>query len=258
MARPTSAHTTAVETARRLGVSVRALRIYERHGLVRPTRTAAGWRVFGPEELSRLHQVIALKRVGMKLAQIAKLVRGHTVSLDQLLAMQEEELLHRKRHTDRALLLVRKARQHIADGNPLPLDDFIALIKETGMPNFELSPEFKTLWNKHIDADRLNAAHPDWSTDSGLRFGARWLELIAESERLKDSDPGTPQALDLARRALSFVGEVRRYDPALMASIEAACEEGYSDPGIEPHMPQSKTARQFMDAAIERLHAAER
>lgn len=258
MPRASGANYTAAETARQVGVSVRALRIYERHGLVRPIRTAAGWRIYGPEVLSRLHQVIALKRVGMKLAQIAKLVRGHSVPLDQLLALQEEELLHRKRCTDRALSLVRKARRRIADGKTLPLDDFIALIKESHMPNFELSPEFKTLWNKHISADRLNAAHPDWSTDTGLRFGARWLELIAESERLKDGDPGTPQALDLARRALSFVGEVRRYDPELMASIESACQEGYSNPDIAPRMPQSKEARHFMDAAIERLHAMER
>jgi len=252
------AHYTAAETARRLEVSVRALRVYERHGLVRPIRTAAGWRVYGPEEFSRLHQVIALKRVGLKLAQIANLVGGNTIPLDQLLALQEEELLQRKRQTDRALALVRKARKHIAEGKTLPLEDFIVLIKETRMPDVELSPEFKALWGKYINADQLKAVHPDWSTDSGLRFGARWLELIAESERLKDSDPGTPQALDLARRALSLVAEVTRYDPELMASIEVMCQEGCSNPDIAPHMPQSQKARQFMDAAVERLHAAER
>ena len=249
---------TAAETACRLGLSVRALRVYEHHGLVRPNRTAAGWRIYGSDEISRVHQVIALKRLGLKLAQIAKLVRGNAVSLDQLLALQEEELRHRKQQTDRALALVRNARQHIADGKTLPLDDFIALIKESHMPNFELSPEFKTLWNKRISADRLKDTHPDWAADSGPRFGARWLELIAESERLKDSDPGSPQALDLARRALSLVGEVTQYDPELMASIEALCQEGYSDPDMAPHMPQSEKARQFMDAAVEHLHARER
>ena len=96
---------------------MRALRVYERHGLVRPARTAAGWRVYGPAELSRLHQVTALKRVGLKLVQIEKLVRGNAASLDRLLALQEDELLHRKRQTDRALALVRKARKHIAEGN---------------------------------------------------------------------------------------------------------------------------------------------
>jgi hypothetical protein len=114
------------------------------------------------------------------------------------------------------------------------------------------------LWNKRISPEPLNAAHPDWSTGSGPRFGARWLELIAESEQLKDSDPGSPQALDLARRALSLVGDLTRYDPELMNSIEAVCQEGYSDPAMAPHMPQTDKARQFMDAAVKRLHAMER
>jgi DNA-binding transcriptional MerR regulator len=252
------AHYTAAETARRLGVSVRALRVYERHGIVRPNRTAVGWRVYGADEISRLHQVIALKRVGLKLAQIAKLVRGNTVPLDQLLGLQEEELVHRKQQTDRALALVRKARKHIAEGKTLPLDDFISLIKESRMPDFELSPEYKALWAKHINPDRLKAVHPDWSTDSGVRFKARWVELIAEAEQLKDGDPGSPQALDLARRALSLVGEFTRFDPELMVSLKAVFQEGYASPDTAPHMPYSQGVRRFMDAAVEHLHAAER
>jgi len=248
----------AAETARRLGVSVRALRVYERHGLVRPARTDAGWRVYGLKELTSLHQVIALKRVGLKLAQIAKLIRGSTVPLDQLLALQEKELLDRKLQGDRALALVRKARAHIAQGETLPLDDFIALIKETRMPNFELSPEYQALWAKHMSAERLKAVHSDWSTDSGVRFRTRWIELIAEAEGLKDGDPGSPQALDLARRALSLVGEFTRFDPELMASLKQIFEEGYANPEIAPHMPYSEGMRRFMDAAVERLHATEK
>jgi DNA-binding transcriptional MerR regulator len=258
MSPPSEAHYSAAETARRLGLSIRALRVYERHGLIRPARTAAGWRVYGPEEFARLHQVIALKRVGLKLAQIARLVRGNMVPLDELLALQERDLLHHKQRTDRALALVRKARKHIAEGKTLPLDDFVTLIKETQMPSFELSPEYKALWAKHMKEERLKAVHPDWSADSGARFRAQWVELIAEAERLKDSDPGSPPALDLARRALSLVGEFTRFDPELMASLKAVFEEGYANLDIAPHMPYSQGMRQFMDAAVERLHAAER
>ena len=57
------------ETAKRLGVSVKALRVYEAHGLVAPARTQAGWRVYGPVEMARLHQVLALKRLGLPLSQ---------------------------------------------------------------------------------------------------------------------------------------------------------------------------------------------
>ncbi|MEI9902005.1 MAG: MerR family transcriptional regulator [Hyphomicrobium sp.] len=35
------------EAAERLGVSTKALRVYEEHGLVTPVRTATGWRPMG-------------------------------------------------------------------------------------------------------------------------------------------------------------------------------------------------------------------
>src|SRR4029079_13321808 len=50
------------EVARLTGLTVRALRFYEARGLVRPLRTASGRRHYGPVELERLHQVIAMKR----------------------------------------------------------------------------------------------------------------------------------------------------------------------------------------------------
>jgi DNA-binding transcriptional MerR regulator len=248
---------TAAKTASRLGVTVRALRVYERHGLVRPRRTAAGWRVYGTEEFARLHQVIALKDAGLKLAQIAKLVRGNMVPLDELLASQEEELLRRKGQIDHALMLVRKARNHIADGKTLSVDHFTTLIKETRMPNIELSPAYKALWSEHIKEEKLHAVHPGWSAEAGVRFKTRWLDLIAEAERLKDYDPGSPPALDLARRALSLVGEFTRFDPELMSSLKRVTQEGYADPALAQQMPYSEEVRDFMDAAVARLHAAE-
>ena len=64
------------EMAQRLGVSPKALRVYERSGLVRPHRTDAGWRVYGPDQQARLHQVLVLKRLGLTLARIGELLSG--------------------------------------------------------------------------------------------------------------------------------------------------------------------------------------
>ena len=254
----TSAYTTATETARRLGVSVRALRVYERHGLVGPRRTAAGWRLYGPDQVEQLHNVLALKRFGLKLAQIAALMRGGTVPLERLLVLQEEELKRRKLSADRALALVRDARMRIANGKSLKLEELTALIKEIGMQGEKLSPKFWEMWAKHIGPERLKAVHPDWDEGTGERIGAQWLALIAEAERLKDTDPGAPPALDLARRALSLVGEFTRFDPELSGALKTLFKEGYADPETAPHMPYSQQMCRFMDAAVEGLHAAER
>jgi len=49
------------EMARRLGVTPKALRVYEREGLVAAGRTEAGWRVYGPAQAARLHQIIVVR-----------------------------------------------------------------------------------------------------------------------------------------------------------------------------------------------------
>ena len=77
------------QTAKALGVTVRALRLYEQKGLVRPIRSEAGWRAYGPEALVRLHQVLALKRLGLSLAKITVLVSGRLAKLDAVLELQE-------------------------------------------------------------------------------------------------------------------------------------------------------------------------
>ncbi|MBS0614400.1 MAG: MerR family transcriptional regulator [Proteobacteria bacterium] len=40
----------ASEAAGRLGVTAKALRLYEQRGLISPRRTAAGYRAYGPDE----------------------------------------------------------------------------------------------------------------------------------------------------------------------------------------------------------------
>lgn len=51
---PAILHLSPSETAKALGLTVRALRVYEAKGLVRPFRSRAGWRAYGPDALERL------------------------------------------------------------------------------------------------------------------------------------------------------------------------------------------------------------
>lgn len=60
------------EVARRTGLTSRALRFYEARGLVTPLRTYGGRRLYGRGELERNQQILALKRAGLTLSQIAK------------------------------------------------------------------------------------------------------------------------------------------------------------------------------------------
>jgi DNA-binding transcriptional MerR regulator len=82
----------ASEAARRLGVSTKALRLYEERGLVVPNRTAAGWRAYGPDEMARAAEIVALRELGLSLAQIARVLSGDPRGLDPALAAHQATL----------------------------------------------------------------------------------------------------------------------------------------------------------------------
>ena len=63
----------AADCAARTGLTIRALRVYEREGLLKPGRAANGWRRYGPDDLLRLNTISVLKALGLTLAQIRKL-----------------------------------------------------------------------------------------------------------------------------------------------------------------------------------------
>ena len=121
------------ETARRLGVGVRALRLYERRGLVCPGRTRAGWRVYGPNEIERLHQVLTLKSLGLSLARITQLLSGRVADLPALLALQEDVLTARINNLQRARKSVQAARTKVTGDGRLSLEDLIDLVRVTTM-----------------------------------------------------------------------------------------------------------------------------
>lgn len=64
------------QAAARLGISVKALRLYERRGLLAPPRSAAGWRIYGPADMARAREIVTLRGFGLSLARIARVLDG--------------------------------------------------------------------------------------------------------------------------------------------------------------------------------------
>jgi DNA-binding transcriptional MerR regulator len=124
---------TAKECAERLGLTVRGLRVYENRGLISPRRTAKSWRLYGAAEIARLHEILALKRMGLTLAQIARLLEGRAIDLDRTLAMQQSSITQLRSRADQGLALVNVARSKLSAGEALSIADLIALAKETNI-----------------------------------------------------------------------------------------------------------------------------
>lgn len=56
------------------GVAVQSLRLYERHGLLTPTRSDGGTRRYSADDLARLRRISALVDAGVNLAGIARIL----------------------------------------------------------------------------------------------------------------------------------------------------------------------------------------
>ncbi|WP_419910526.1 MerR family transcriptional regulator [Hoeflea sp.] len=122
------------EAARKLGVSVKALRIYEQHGLIEPVRTSAGWRAYGPEAMMRADEIVNLRSMGLGLAEITVALGNGSADLEILLAAHQCRLEAQMRQIAEKAELVRQHRSRLAGGAPDSSSDRPHPRKETMQP----------------------------------------------------------------------------------------------------------------------------
>jgi len=251
------------ETARRFGVSIKALRLYEQRGFLKPLRTSNGstgaaWRVYGPDQLARLHQILALKRLGLSLGQIGEFLVGED-ALAPILAIQERALVKEGERISRALVLLRKARAKLASGEALSIDDLTSLTQETVMTKHSIAKELKEAMTpftqKHL-TPQDDASLKDWQADQSDLFD-RGRALMEEAAALMASgDATTPAAMDFARRFRALTAQVNSSPspvPAMTPRVKAALEEARSDPQVSPKIEVFG----FIQKALANLQARE-
>src|SRR6185436_6834601 len=152
---------TAAECARRTGLTVRALRVYERLKLLKPARSAKGWRVYGPEDLERLNTIVALKNFGLSLTQIRKLCSDTPPALAQILDMQLMVWAARRLAADRVIEQIHGAVARLQSPTPLTIDELCELLRKTEMTNLQAIT--RELINQHITPEQERAWHTYWS-----------------------------------------------------------------------------------------------
>lgn len=190
---------TAAECARRLGVTARSLRLYEARGLIAPRRSAKGWRHYGPEDVARIHEILALKRFGLSLRVIARLLAGRPSDIDHTLAMQQAVLRRQQDMIAQSLALIAAATAKRAAGEEIPLSEIVKLTKDLHMPESSLA----TIAQRRYDQARprtavsLNPAIYDrhighYQFDSGVI-----LTVSRDSGRLYVRTPIWPRAKEI-------------------------------------------------------------
>jgi DNA-binding transcriptional MerR regulator len=252
--KPSVFQETAAAVAKRFGVSVKALRVYEEEGLLKPARTVSGWRIYRQPDLERLSAILALKQLGLPLKRIGELLRGDG-DLAAALALQEAALEDARSEAEQALALVRAARAKLADKRHLSPDELGNLVRSTAMSEFKWNDKMEALAQKHYTPEQLRElrARP-FTAEDQTRVSAAWTQVFADIDALgSNPDPGSDTALDIARRAKALIEEFTQGDPALMQAAARMNSEVLADPDLRPSMPMGGQHFAFINRAIAAL-----
>lgn len=115
------------EAARHLGISVKALRIYEERGLLRPARSATGWRAYGPDEIRRAGEIVALRSLGFSLKQVERVLNGVADGLEPTLGSLQARLELERDQLGRRLEHINVLRRALAQGETPAAPDLARL-----------------------------------------------------------------------------------------------------------------------------------
>src|SRR6516165_9745776 len=116
------------EFARLGAVSIRTLRHYDEIGLLPPVEVdpASGYRSYSAKQLRQLNRIVALKDLGLTLAQIRRLFDGITVDeLRGMLLLRQAQLEGELQRQQHHLLGVEARLRHIAQEDDMPADDIV-------------------------------------------------------------------------------------------------------------------------------------
>lgn len=121
------------EAAKQLGVSTKALRLYEERGLLRPVRSAAGWRAYGPEQMMRATEIVELRALGLNLAEVSRVLDGDAPVLARALATHEAVLEARARQLHETVHRICKLRGEL-DRGTMSVASVVSNVRQAGNP----------------------------------------------------------------------------------------------------------------------------
>jgi DNA-binding transcriptional MerR regulator len=173
---------TAAECAARTGLTARALRLYEEHGLITPRRSAGGWRQYGPQELVLLNAITLLKTAGLTLGQIASITRSDMRDLDlhQMLSIQLENWRSRRSDAERGQRIAEAALERLSTSGSLTVDELCNLIR-----SLEMSQPQESTASRPEESDAVSIDEAVLDRYSGFYQIGEWNILTVRREGVK-------------------------------------------------------------------------
>lgn len=201
------------ELADATGLTVRTLHHWDDLGLVVPcARTASGHRLYGPADVQRVYQVVALRELGLPLDAVSGVLDEGGPNLGEVLeahVTQVRAQLDALRSLESRLsVLVTRVRR----GGPPAPSELLSLIDEVSTMDEKVKEYFtdEQLATLYQRREQLGEEHI-------AAVEGEWPSLIAKVQAEKDAgtDPGEPRVQALAARWMELLAEFDGGDPAI-------------------------------------------
>ncbi|WP_063549518.1 MerR family transcriptional regulator [Burkholderia territorii] len=219
------------ELAKRSGLTVRTLHHYHAIGLLTPSaRADNGYRLYDRDDVARLHQIQALRRFGLSLAEIGDYLNQPGTPLVELVAKQIASLDHQLAQA--AQLRERLVHLHaqLAAGTEPELADWLTTL------------ELMTVYDKYFSEEELARLPMYRKSQTG---DAEWIALVAEVRALHDAGvpPEDERVRALAGRWMALLVRDTNNDARMLAKLNLMHER---EPAMQSKLGISTALRDYV------------
>ncbi|HEY7347939.1 MAG TPA: MerR family transcriptional regulator [Ktedonobacterales bacterium] len=251
--------------AKKAAVSVRALRFYDRLGLLQPSaHTEAGYRLYTDADFFRLQQILALKFLGFALEEIKYCLQVGPTSLKETLALQKA-MMQEKRARLESVIQAISETEPLLQGNG---HDWEAIIHVIQVMHMEQTNDWRKKYftdeqlkqmeelskQSYSEEARQKLAEwgKNWTEADQERANQQWAALIAELKRLVASsqDPAGSEAQALAGQWMGMIQQFTRGDTDVLEGVKKMTSANLR--GQTPYPPFfGKEDGAFLDKMLE-------
>lgn len=219
------------ELAKRSGLTVRALHHYDAISLLKPSaRADNGYRLYDRNDIARLHQIQALRRFGLTLADVGAYLAQPGTPLTSIVARQIAMLDRQIEQAARLRERLAQLHRELVDGAQPELADWLKTL------------ELMTMYDKYFSEEEL-ARLPMYRNSQVP--APEWAALVDEARALMDAGvaPEDERARALSVRWMTMLVRDTNGDPRFLAKLNLMHDR---EPSMQAHVGISLALRDYV------------
>ncbi len=223
--------------AKHTGLTIRTLRHYDDIGLLVPShRSEAGYRMYGDEDLVRLHRIQALKQLGLGLAEIGETLADTGMDFGDIIARQLAALDRQAEQVEKLRAQLLRLQAQMTQGSKPEMADWLITL------------ELMTMYEKYFNPDELKAldAHRRQAgPDLDLRWAALTKALRAAME--EGVAPHEERAQEMASEWSVLAQETVGNDATLLAKLDTMAR---NEPAVRQQLGMDDAVLAYLRACL--------